>query len=86
MHENLRHQFLRPDKSISDFVYGFSMAENMNMVQDAVLIPNGRIDLFLVKETNNKFSISLMGLETQSKPMPQNNYAIMFGIINRLVK
>ncbi len=80
MGNSLHHQFILPDKSISDYVYGFSMVQNMQTVKDAVLIPNGKIDLFFSKETDNQFSIALIGLETKPKPLPKNDHATMFSI------
>lgn len=80
MNTALDHRFIKSDKSISDFVYGFSMVRNMWNINEAVLIPNGRIDLFFVKETDNQFHIALIGLETKPKPMPKNNHAMMYGI------
>ncbi len=80
MNNALGHKFIKSDKSISEFVYGFSMVQNMCNISEAVLVPNGRVDLFFVKETDNQFHIALIGLETKPKPMPKNNHATMYGI------
>lgn len=77
---NIEHKLIQPEKSISDFVYGFSMVQNIRNISDAVLVPNGRIDLFLVQEADNQFHIALIGLETKPKTLAKNNHAAMFGI------
>ena len=62
------------------FVSGFSMVQNICDIKDAVLIPNGKIDLFLVKEKDDQFHMALIGLETKPKILVNNNHATMFGI------
>lgn len=77
---NLVYKFSKPDKSISDFVYGFSMVKNLWNIHDIALIPNARVDLFFVQETDNQIRIALVGLETKPTTMPSNDHEIMYGI------
>ncbi len=77
---DLAYKFIKPDKSIADFVYGFSMVKNLWSINEIVLIPNARIDLFFAHERDNQIRIALVGLETKPNSMPSNNHAIMYGV------
>ena len=77
---DLGYKFIKPDKSIAEFVYGFLMVKDLWKIKEIVLIPNARTDLFFVKEKDNQVRIALVGLETKPNNMPFNGHAIMFGI------
>ncbi|MFC3158630.1 AraC-type DNA-binding protein [Chryseobacterium arachidis] len=80
MSNDLIYQFTRPEKSLTDFVYGYSSLQNLETFKEGVIIPNGKIDLLFCKTINNQFQIVLMGLETQPKPMPQTSFSTFFAI------
>lgn len=67
MNGKLNFQIIEPEKSLSDFVYCFSHLSNFSNQNEAVIIPNGKIDLIFSKITDNQITISLLGLETKPK-------------------
>lgn len=67
MKDTLHFQLVHPDQTIADFVYCFSSLQNLSNQQEAVIIPNGKVDLVFLKTPDNKFRIALLGLETQPK-------------------
>ena len=75
---SLEYEFIVPDRSLTDFVYCFSMLKNMQSINDIILIPNARIDLFFVKELDNQFRIVLVGFETKPSLLPKNDHACIY--------
>ena len=67
MKNTLHFQIIEPDKSITDFVYCFSSLQNFSNQHEAVIIPNGKIDLIFSKTKENQIIIALLGLETRPK-------------------
>lgn len=70
-----------PEKSLSDFVYCFSSFQNFSNQHEAVIIPNGKIDLIFSKNNNGTIQIALLGLETKPKYSSQeihNFFSISF--------
>src|SRR6187431_2101742 len=67
MTNNLYYKLIKPDKSLADFVYCFSSLQNLSVINEAVIIPNGKIDLIFSKTADNQLQISLLGLETKPK-------------------
>lgn len=67
MKKQLHFQIIEPDKSITDFVYCFSSLQNFSNQHEAVVIPNGKIDLIFSKTKENQIIIALLGLETKPK-------------------
>ncbi|MCJ8155785.1 AraC family transcriptional regulator [Chryseobacterium sp. SSA4.19] len=65
MQPTLSFKLIQPDESIKDFVYCFSSLQNFSGQQQAVIIPNGRIDLIFSKTKDRKIQVALLGLETQ---------------------
>lgn len=66
--ENILHfQLIQPDESLGDFVYCFSSLQNFSNQHEAVVIPNGKIDLIFSKTTDHQLRIALLGLETKPK-------------------
>ena len=84
MNNTLHFQLVQPDNELSDFVYCFSSLQNFSKQQEAVIIPNGKIDLIFLKTSENKFRIALLGLETKPKYTHQevsNFFAVSFNPI-----
>lgn len=73
MNSALTYQFVKADKSLSDFVYGFSLLRNLSEQKESVIIPNGKIDLIFCKTATQPYRVVLMGLETRPKQMPDES-------------
>lgn len=71
MKNNLQFKFIKPDKPIVNFVNSFSSLQNISALSEGVIIPNGKIDLIFFKTTDDRFQVSLMGLETKPKAVPK---------------
>ena len=81
MKNTLHFQLIEPDKSLTDFVYCFTSLQNFSNQQDAVIIPNGKIDLIFSKTNDMQLRVVLLGLETKPKYTDQevsNFYAVSF--------
>ncbi|GAB3011302.1 helix-turn-helix domain-containing protein [Spirosoma pulveris] len=81
MSNSLTYKLIKPDKSLADFVYCFSSLQNLSVSNEAVIIPNGKIDLVFTKTPDNRLHISLLGLETEPKYAKQdvsNFFAVSF--------
>lgn len=80
MSNALEYRLIKPDASLSDFVYCFSSLQNLSTFSGGVIVPNGKIDLLFCQTTDNRFQIVLMGLETKPKPMPERSIDAFFAI------
>lgn len=80
MSNELVYRFIKPEKTLADFVYGYSSLQNLSTFKEGVIIPNGKIDLLFCKTTDNRFQIVLMGLETKPKTMPETEFSTFFAI------
>lgn len=81
MKNTLRFQLIEPEESLTDFVYSFSCLQNFSSQQEAVIIPNGKIDLIFSKTNDHQMVVALLGLETKPKYTNQevvNFYSISF--------
>lgn len=81
MKNTVHFQIIEPDKSLADFVYCFSSLQNFSNQQEAVIIPNGKIDLIFSKTNDNQLRVALLGLETKPKYINQevtNFYSVSF--------
>lgn len=59
-------KYIKPDATITDFVESFWLLNNQSeQEKEVVIVPDGRIDLFLSKSENEPFHIMLLGLETE---------------------
>jgi AraC-like DNA-binding protein len=67
MNNNLHFQLLEPEESLSDFVYCFSAMQNLSNQHEAVIIPNGKVDLIFSRTKDNQLRVALLGLETKPK-------------------
>lgn len=66
MEKELQFQLIEPDSSLADFVYCFSSLQHLSGEHQAVIIPNGKIDL-IFSRSEKGFLIALLGLETRPK-------------------
>lgn len=81
--DNFNYKFIKPDKSISDFVESICMFHNpSDQPKDVVVMPDGRIDLFFTRSANEPFHVILIGLETfpeqRSVPPQMLTFVISF--------
>ncbi|MDQ1162406.1 AraC-like DNA-binding protein [Chryseobacterium sp. SORGH_AS 447] len=67
MQPTLDFKLIQPDDSLRDFVCCFSSMHHFSHTHEAVVIPNGRIDLIFSKTKDNRIQVALLGLETQPK-------------------
>jgi len=65
MDNDLKYKFIKPDKSLDDFVESFWYLENLSdNYKQVTILPDGRMDLFLTKSAIEPFHIVLLGIET----------------------
>lgn len=66
MIHDLAYQSIKPNKNLSDFVDSFwSMKNKSDQTLETIGLPDGRIDLSLIKTAETSFQIRLLGLGTQ---------------------
>lgn len=66
MIHDLAYQSIKPNKKLSDFVDSFwSMKNKSDQTLETIGLPDGRIDLSLIKTAETSFQIRLLGLGTQ---------------------
>jgi AraC-like DNA-binding protein len=83
---DLNYKFVRPDKSLADYVEGFWFLHNLSdNNKEAIALPDGRIDLFLSKSTSESFNISLLGIGTQPDQTRIESGSLIFAISFKLL-
>lgn len=86
MNDDFEYKHVNPDESIADFVESFWLLKSpSNTNKDIVILPDGRIDLFLSKSATEPFHITLSGLETQPDQATLEPGTIMFAISFKLL-
>lgn len=66
MIHDLAYQSIKPSQNLSDFVDSFwSMENKSDQTLETIGLPDGRIDLSLIKTAETPFQIRLLGLGTQ---------------------
>lgn len=66
MDNDLKYKFVKPDKSLDDFVESFWLLQNLSDSDKKVIVlPDGRIDLFFTQSATQPFHALLLGIETQ---------------------
>ncbi len=66
MINDLKYKSIKPNKNLSDFVDSFwCMKNKSNQNLETIGLPDGRIDLSLIKTAETPFQIRLLGLGTQ---------------------
>ncbi len=65
MTRDLEYKYIKPNKNLSDFVDSFWCMENKSdETLETIGLPDGRIDLSLIKTNETPFQIRLLGLGT----------------------
>lgn len=81
MEKKLNFKLVEPDQSLADFVYCFSSLQNISHQHNAVIIPNGKVDLIFSKKDDTTLTVALLGLETGPKKINHeisNFFAVSF--------
>lgn len=78
--QTLQFYLVKPELHISQFVHCFSAFHNLPVIEEGIIIPNGKIDLVLSLDEEGAFQISLLGLETQPKMPPKQVVTKFFSI------
>jgi AraC-like DNA-binding protein len=69
MDTDLLYKQVKPASSLADFVDSFWMLQNLSdQPKDVIILPDGRIDLFLTQSVTEPFHIILLGLDTHPSP------------------
>ncbi|HSZ71403.1 MAG TPA: AraC family transcriptional regulator [Cytophagaceae bacterium] len=65
MNKDFDFKFVKPDKSLDDFVESLGMFHSpLDEAKEVVVMPDGRIDLFFSQSASESFHVTLIGLET----------------------
>lgn len=67
MQPTLDFKLIQPEDSLRDFVFCFSAMRHFSNTHEAVVIPNGKIDLIFSKTKEGDIRVALLGLETMPK-------------------
>jgi len=67
MIEKLEFQLIKPEGPLNDFVHCFCALKNFSAMKNAVVFPNGKIDLVFALNESQQFTTALLGLETKPK-------------------
>ncbi|WP_267404714.1 MULTISPECIES: AraC family transcriptional regulator [unclassified Chryseobacterium] len=86
MDSQIEYHFIQPQPEISNFVESFWMLENHSEdPKEAILLPDGRVDLILSKSSSEPFHIVLLGIETLPEqiviPAKTKMFAISFTLL-----
>ncbi|WP_240775587.1 helix-turn-helix domain-containing protein [Sphingobacterium psychroaquaticum] len=76
----MNFEFKLSDEGIADFVYCFSALDNMEDIREGIIIPNGRVDLVFAFKPEKEIEVTLLGLETKPKKMPDRNYTKFYSV------
>ncbi|ANI89771.1 transcriptional regulator [Arachidicoccus ginsenosidimutans] len=70
--ESTIYRLVKPEESLSDYVYCFSALKRITSLDNGIIIPNGRVDLIFTITTDQQLRIGLLGLENQPKKVNIN--------------
>ncbi|SFW76446.1 helix-turn-helix domain-containing protein [Chitinophaga sancti] len=63
---SLKYKSIKPDISLADFVSDFWLFQNLSEnTEEAIALPDGRIDMFLSKSASEPFTITVLGIGTR---------------------
>jgi len=85
MDEELTYRLVKPNAELSDLVESFWHLENHSVSgKEIVVVPDGRIDLFVSRSKNEGFHITLSGLESEADQVIFEGKTIIFAISFKL--
>ncbi|MFN8348251.1 MAG: AraC family transcriptional regulator [Spirosomataceae bacterium] len=86
MDNDFEYKFIKPNKSLADFVESFWLLQNhSDRDKEIVVLPDGRIDLFFSQSPTDPFHIILSGIETHAERAILSSKTLMFAISFKLL-
>jgi AraC-like DNA-binding protein len=86
MENDLKYKFVKPDKSLDDFVESFWVLQNLSdSDKELIVLPDGRIDLIFTQSETEDFQTTLLGIGTQPENAILKSKTIMFAISFKLL-
>jgi len=86
MDNDLKYKFIKPEKSLDDFVESFWCLQNLSDTdKDIIVLPDGRIDLICTQSATEPFNIILLGIGTHQDTAILTSNATMFAISFKLL-
>jgi AraC-like DNA-binding protein len=81
MNNDLHYKFIKPEKSLADFVESFWFLKHQSHDNtEKIVVPDGKIDLFFSKSETEPFHITLIGLETKPKSNPSYPNSVLCAV------
>jgi AraC-like DNA-binding protein len=84
-YQDIHYEQIKPHEALADFVESFWMLQNHGTDKEIVVLPDGRIDLFLSLSPVEPFHITLSGLETQPHQTILPAGTLMFAVSFKLL-
>lgn len=86
MTNELEYKIIKPDPKLSDFVERFwTISNHTDNDKEIVAIPDGRIDIFFTYSDTEKYSVFLLGIETEPSKHIFSAQTVIFGISLKLL-
>lgn len=82
----LKYHVVKPPDSLADFVESFWCLENtLETDKELVVVPDGRVDLFLSRSSTQGFHITLAGLESEPDCVAFEAKTLIFAVSFKLL-
>lgn len=81
MNEALKYQIIQPQAELKDFVESFWQLENNSECgKEIIVVPDGRVDLFISHSKEQGFHMTLSGLESEAECVIFEARTVIFAI------
>lgn len=81
MNEDLKYRIIEPQAELKNFVESFWQLENSSESgKEIIVVPDGRVDLFISHSKEQGFHITLSGLESEAECVVFDGHTIIFAI------
>lgn len=85
MNDALTYRQVKPEAALTDFVENFWCLENhSNAGKELIVVPDGRVDLFVSRSGSEGFHITLSGLESEAECVIFEGKTLIFAISFKL--
>lgn len=85
MHDELTYRLVKPKAALADFVESFWCLENhSDSGKEIIVVPDGRVDLFVSHSKAEGFHITLSGLESEAECVIFEGKTLIFAISFKL--
>ncbi|MNJ91794.1 Helix-turn-helix domain protein [compost metagenome] len=85
MDDELTYRLVKPETELRDFVESFWCLENhSNSGKEIIVVPDGRVDLFVSRSESEGFHITLSGLESKAECVLFEGKTLIFAISFKL--